>query len=89
MENANINSSNNTNDFYTIDVKHITKSLWKRVWFIVASTILAAIVGFLVYACVAPTYSSTVMFYVNNSSNSQNNPNFSINSSELPLRRAL
>lgn len=76
-------------DFYTIDVKHVIKSLLKRAWFIVISTVIAGIIGSLVYVCVAPTYASTIMFYVNNSSNSQNNPNFSINSSEITAAQAL
>ena len=59
----------NTNEYYTIDILHIAKTLWQKAWMILLSGILAAIVGFCLSAfAITPTYSSSIMLYVNNSS---------------------
>ena len=77
-------------DFYTIDVLHLAKSLWRRAWLIGLSGLLAAIVGLLISACcIAPTYSSHIKLYVNNSSFTLGNTNFSISSSELIAAQSL
>ena len=77
-------------DFYTIDLIHIVKSLWKRVWVIVLSGMLAAIVGFSVASYwIKPEYSSSIMLYVNNSSFSIGNTAFSISSSEITAAQSL
>ena len=63
---------------------HILKALWQRVWLIALSGFLAAVIGFAISAFViTPTYSSSIMLYVNNSSFSLGNTNFSITSSEI------
>lgn len=73
----------NTKEYYTIDVLHIVKSLWRRVWVIGLCGLLAAVMGFSMAAfLIAPTYSSHVKLYVNNSSFSLGNTSFSITSSE-------
>lgn len=80
----------NTREYYTIDVLHIVKSLWKRVWVIALCGLLAAAIGFSISAfAIAPTYSSYVKLYVNNSSFSLGNTNFSISSSELTAAQSL
>lgn len=81
----------NTNaEYYTVDVMHIVKSLWRRAWVIVLCGVLAAIIGFAVSAfAIAPTYSSYVKLYVNNSSFSLGSTNFSISSSELSAAQSL
>ena len=80
----------NTKEYYTIDVLHIVKSLWKRVWLIALCGLLAAGIGFSIAAfAIAPTYSSSVKLYVNNSSFSLGNTNFSISSSELTAAQSL
>lgn len=81
----------NTNaEYYTVDVMHIAKSLWRRAWVIVLCGVLAAIIGFAVSAfAIAPTYSSYVKLYVNNSSFSLGSTNFSISSSELSAAQSL
>ncbi len=81
---------NNTNEYYTVDVLHIIRSLWRRVWIIGLCGFLAAVIGFLISAFViAPTYSSHVKLYVNNSSFSLGNTSFSISSSELTAAQGL
>ena len=80
----------NITEFYTIDMLHIFKSLWRRVWVIAISGLLAAVIGFSVSAfAITPTYSSYIKLYVNNSSFSLGNTNFSISSSELIAAQSL
>jgi len=79
-----------TRDYYTIDLLHIVKSLWKRAWLIAAAGVIAAVVGFCVSAfMIKPEYSSTIMLYVNNSSFSLGNTSFSISSSEITAAQSL
>lgn len=81
---------NNIKEYYTIDVLHVVKSLWKRAWLIALCGLLAAGVAFSISAFViAPTYSSHIKLYVNNSSFSLGNTNFSITSSELTAAQSL
>jgi capsular polysaccharide biosynthesis protein len=80
----------NNNEYYTIDLLHIAKTLWQKAWMILLSGILAAIVGFCVSAfAIMPTYSSSIMLYVNNSSFSLGNTSFSISSSEITAAQSL
>lgn len=80
----------NNKEYYTIDLLHILKSLWKRAWMIVLAGILAAAIGFLLSAfIITPTYSSSIMLYVNNSSFSLGNTSFSISSSEITAAQSL
>ena len=79
-----------TGEFYTIDLLHIAKTLIKRMWLIVLSGFLAAALGLVLSAFViAPTYSSSIMLYVNNSSFSLGNTSFSISSSEISAAQSL
>ncbi len=80
----------NVNEYYTIDLLHIFKSLWRRVWVIALAGILAALAGFSVSSfLIAPEYSSSIMLYVNNSSFSLGNTSFSISSSEITAAQSL
>lgn len=80
----------NSGEFYTIDLMHIAKILWKRVWIIIVSALLCATIGFSVAAfAIAPKYSSSVMLYVNNSSLSLGNTSLSISPSELTAAQSL
>lgn len=73
----------NNKEYYSIDVLHIAKSLWRRAWIVVLCGCLMAVVGFaLARFVITPTYSSNVKLYVNNSSISLGNTSFSITSSE-------
>lgn len=80
----------NNREYYTIDVLHVVKTLWKRIWVIALCGLLAAAIGFSIAAfAIAPTYSSYIKLYVNNSSFSLGNTNFSISSSELTAAQSL
>ncbi len=80
----------NLKEYYTIDLLHIFKFLWQRVWIVGISSFLAAVIGFSVAVfLIAPTYSSSVMLYVNNSSFSLGNTSFSISSSEITAAQSL
>lgn len=84
------NQEKSMKEYYTIDVSHILKSLWRRVWLIGLCGLLVAIIGFSIAAfAIAPTYSSYVKLYVNNSSFSLGNTSFSISSSELTAAQSL
>ena len=79
-----------TREYYTVDVLHIVKTLWKRVWMIAFVGLLSAVIGFSIAAfAITPTYESYVKLYVNNSSFSLGNTNFSISSSELTAAQSL
>lgn len=80
----------NNADYYTIDVAHILRSLWKRAWLIILCGIVAASVGFSIASfTITPTYSSNVKLYVNNSSFSISKSSFSITTSELTAAQSL
>lgn len=84
------NQEKSTKEYYTIDVLHIIKSLWKRAWLIALCGLLVAGIGFSLSAFViAPTYSSSVKLYVNNSSISLGNTSFSISASQLSAAQSL
>lgn len=81
---------NKSKEYYTIDVMHILKLLWQRIWLIAICGVLAAVIGFSVASfAITPTYSSSVMLYVNNSSFSLGNTNLSFSSSEISAARSL
>ncbi len=80
----------NTRQYYTIDLLHIVKTLWRRAWLIALAGFLAAAIGFAISAfAIAPTYSSSIKLYVNNTSFSLGNTSFSISSSELTAAQSL
>lgn len=82
--------NNKTKEYYTIDLGHLFKTLWQRAWVIALAGFLAAVIGFSLSAFViTPTYSSSIMLYVNNSSFSLGNTNFSITSSEITAAQNL
>ncbi len=55
-------------DVYVVDLKHIAKALWDRIWIIILAGCLAAAVGFTLSAFVmTPKYASSTKLYVNNS----------------------
>ena len=75
---------NKTNEYYTIDLIHILKTLAQKVWLIVLAGLVAAGIGFSFSSfMITPTYSSSIMLYVNNTSFSLGNTNFSISSSQI------
>ena len=81
---------NNNKEYYTIDLLHIVKSLARRAWVIALCGLIAAAIGFSISAfAIAPTYSSSIKLYVNNSSISLGNTNFSITASQLTAAQGL
>ncbi len=77
-------------EYYSIDLLQIAKSLWRYAWLIALCGLIAAIIGFSISAFViAPTYSSDIKLYVNNSALSIGNTSFSISSSELSAAQSL
>ena len=81
---------NRTKEYYTIDVMHVLKALRNRAWVIILCGILAAVMGFsFATFFITPTYSSSIMLYVNNSSFSLGNTNFSITASEINAAQSL
>ncbi len=84
------NQEKKITEYYTVDLVHIAKSLWRRAWAIVLAGLLAAAGGFALSSFViAPTYSSSIMLYVNNSAFSLGNTSFSISSSEITAAQSL
>lgn len=81
---------NENKEYYTIDLLHIVKTLWTKAWVVVLCGFLAATIGFVTSAFfITPTYSSSIMLYVNNSSFSLGNTSFSISSSEITAAQSL
>lgn len=79
----------NTKDYYVVDLAHIVRSVWQRIWVVAIVSILVATLGFSIAAFkIAPTYSSSIMLYVNNSS-FIGDIGFSISSSELTAAQSL
>ena len=77
-------------DYYVVDIVHIAKSIWYRIWIVALVGILFAAAGFSVAAfLITPTYSSSIMLYVNNSSLSLNDVGFSISSSDITASQSL
>lgn len=86
----NIANNANNKEFFTIDLQHVIKVLWKKAWLIVLCSLLAAAIGFSTAAFfITPRYSSSILLYVNNSSFSLGNTNFSISSSEISAAQSL
>jgi len=84
------NNEKNSHEFYTIDLLHIAKTVWKRIWLVIVVGILTAAIGFSISSfAIAPKYSSSIMLYVNNSSFSLGNTSFSISSSEISAAQSL
>lgn len=57
----------NNKEEITIDLMQILKMFWKKAWVIAIAGVLAAAIGFFAAAVlIAPTYSSSILVYVNN-----------------------
>ncbi len=77
-------------EYYVVDLAHIVKIVWKKIWLVIISSVIAAAIGFSIAAfAIAPTYSSSIMLYVNNSSFSVSDIGFSISSSEISAAQSL
>ncbi len=81
---------NESNEYYTIDLPHIMKTVWQKAWILVLSGILAAAIGFSWSAFfISPQYSSSILLYVNNSSLSLGNTSFDISASDISASLSL
>lgn len=80
----------NSQEYYTIDLIQILRTLWRRAWLILLAALIAGAAGF-AYSTflIKPTYSSSIKLYVNNSSISLGNTTFSISSSQLVAAQGL
>ena len=83
------NKKNNVQE-YEVDILHILKALWRKLWVIVLCAVIAAAIGFSYAAFfVTPMYSSSAMMYVNNKSFSLGGTSVSISPSELTAAQNL
>ena len=81
-------TQNKAKEYYTIDLLHIVKVIWKKLWIIILAAVICGASGFMIARfLIAPTYSSTIKLYVNNSS--INVGNFNISASELTASQSL
>ncbi len=81
---------NSEKEYFAIDIVHILKTIWYHIWVVALVGILGAGLGFSYAAfLITPTYSSSIMLYVNNSSFSLNDVGFSISSSDLLASQGL
>lgn len=80
----------NTKEYFVIDLAHIVKTLLHRAWVIIIVSFLGAAIGFSIATfAISPTYSSSIMLYVNNSSFTVGDLGFSISSSEISAAQSL
>lgn len=83
-------SEKNREDAFVIDISHIAKSVWQRAWIVAVAAVVVAALAFSYAAFfITPTYSSSIMLYINNSSISVGDMNFSISSSEISAAQSL
>ncbi len=81
---------NNSRDGVEVDVSRLFKAVWSRAWVVVLSAVVCAVltlVGTVLF--VTPTYESSVMFYVNNSSISLGSASVTIGSSDISASKSL
>ncbi len=75
-------------EYYTIDIIHIVKTLFYKGWILILAGIVAAAAGFGYSAfMIEPDYSSSILLYVNNSSISVGN--FNISASDIVASQSL
>lgn len=83
-------TATNSKNYFVIDLAHILKTIWNRIWIIAIVSILGAAIGFSVASfAITPSYSSSIMLYVNNYSFSMGDLGFSISSSEISAAQSL
>ena len=75
---------------YEIDIVHILKTLWRKMWIVILCAILAAAIGFSYAAFfITPKYSSSAEMYVNNKSISLGGVTGSLSVSEITAAQNL
>ncbi len=84
------NIENRENKYYVVDIMHIIRTVWHRIWLVIIASIATAVIGFSYAAfMVTPTYASSIMLYVNNSSFNVGDLGFSISASQLTAAQSL
>ena len=80
----------NSKDYYVVDIMHIIKAVWRKIWLVI---LVGAVVGAMGFAyasfLVAPSYSASIMLYVNNTSFKAGDLGFSISTSQLSAAQSL
>lgn len=80
----------NAKSYYTIDLLHIFKFLWQKIWIIMIAAVLCASAGFGISKfLIEETYSSTILLYVNNNAISVGNVGINFSSSQLTAAQSL
>ena len=80
----------NAKKYYTIDLVHIFKFLWRKIWVILLSAALCAAAGIGISKfLIEETYSSTILLYVNNNSISVGSVGINFSSSQLTAAQSL
>ncbi len=83
-------SSLNSKHYFVIDLAHIIKTIWGRAWVVAVSGVVCAAIAFSIASfLIAPSFSSSIMLYVNNSSFNVGDLGFSISSSEISAAQSL
>lgn len=83
-------TENRINGEYTIDLLQLAKALLHRIWVIILAGVLGATICFsYAFFLITPTYSSSVLLYVNNNSLSLGSASFSLSSSDISASRSL
>ncbi len=78
------------NEYYVVDVTRILRFIWQKIGIVILVSILTAAIGFSIATfLIPPSYSSSILLYVNNTSFSVNDLGFSISSSEISAAQSL
>ncbi len=84
------NNQTVSREYMSIDLLYIIKSIWHRAWIVMLAAIIAATAGFCVATyLISPSYSSSILLYVNNNSVDLGSTTFSISSADLTASQAL
>ncbi len=76
-------------EYYSIDISHILRTIWSRAWVVVAFALVLATLFFSYSSFVIkPTYSSSILLYVNNTS-FLGSTDFTISSTQLSAAQSL
>ena len=77
-------------EYFVVDIMHILRVLWNKIWMILLIAFMAAVAGFSwATFVVTPKYSSQIMLYVNNNAFSLGDMGFSVSSSQLTAAQSL
>ncbi|MBR2152233.1 MAG: hypothetical protein IJ944_02970 [Clostridia bacterium] len=79
-----------SNEYYVVDITRILRFIWQKIGIVILVSVLTAGIGFSMAAfLIPPSYSSSILLYVNNTAFSMNDIGFSISSSEISAAQSL